>query len=733
MAETKIGGGLKWVKDELSESLQRVRNQIEPFVASGGKTECAEAVAALNEMRGVLLTLQMNAAARLTEEMQRSLGQMLDDRLPNSDEEAEALVLALVRLPHYLKQVDAGRTESALTLLPSINDLRASRGARPLSAVELVAPSSVLAEFETPTPEALTALATVAAKVRPHFHRYLLLAFQRDGETGLRALGRLFNQLHKLFRHGACCDAFRAAEAMTKGVLDAAIPMTPAAKAALGHIDSLFKPLLQAEPVWPEVQARGLIGQLLMLLAELDSNSALVQELDAKYRPTPPVPDTTGTPPANSRMALAAEAMATLNTEVQRELAVIKDDFDLFFRGGGTAPERLAPMAARLHQLASTIAIGEDAGPPMRLRSLADSLGRVVGGDMPGDEAFCLNFAQELLSLEDTLRKAFPGDNPTPSESDARLVALREAHIELGKAREAIADYALELGDLRRLHNATDILPGVAAALRMVDEGRAAEVLDGVVAVLRQRVTGEPGHSPQTGNLEWLAQAIAGIEMHMESRSQGAPFGEDVLAKAHSAVCTLAGNMPAGVSVPAAFGPEAVPWQGATTWTPAVGRRPFRAAAEPTPEQVATRREAGPPMAMRPVSHVHPEFLEAFLEEAREEHARIAQALGRDDSEALAVLQRSFHTLNGSGRLVGATGIADLAAITETLLNRVLGGALGVTPAVMGYLADAAALVPALIEAEANAGFIDIAPQLAAATELLDAAATAITYNQGPS
>ncbi len=656
----------------------------------------------------------------------------------HSDEEAEALVLALVRLPHYLEQVDAGRTESALTLLPSINDLRASRGARPLSAVELVAPSSVLAEFETPTPEALTALATVAAKVRPHFHRYLLLAFQRDGEAGLRALGRLFNQLHQLFRHGVCCDAFRAAEAMTIGILDAAIPMTPAAKAALGHIDSLFKPLLQTEPAWPEVQARGLIGQLLVLLAELDSNSALVQELDAKYRPTPPVPDTTGAPPANSRMTLAAEAMATLNTEVQRELAVIKDDFDLFFRSGGTAPERLAPMAARLHQLASTIAIGEDAGPAMRLRSLADSLGRVVGGDMPGDEAFCLNFAQELLSLEDALCKAFPGDDPTPAGSDARLVALREAHIELGKAREAIADYALEPGDLRRLHNATDILPGVAAALRMVDEGRAAEVLDGVVAILRQRVTGEPGRSPQTGDLELLAQAIAGIEMHMEGRSQGAPFGEDVLAKAHSAVCTLAGNMPAGVSVPAAFGPEAVPGQGATTWAPAVGRRPLRAAAEPTPEQIATRREADPPMAVRPVSHVHPEFLEAFLEEAREEHARIAQALarrgnGRDDSEALAVLQRSFHTLNGSGRLVGATGIADLAAITETLLNRVLGGALGVTPAVMGYLADAAALVPALIEAEASSGFIDIAPQLAAATELLDAAATAVTYNQGPS
>jgi chemosensory pili system protein ChpA (sensor histidine kinase/response regulator) len=705
MPETSVVGGLKWVKAELVESLRRVREHLESFVVSGDKTECTEAVAALNEVRGVLLTLQMTAAALLTEEMQRSLGQVLAGSLPNPDEEARALMLALVRLPHYLDQVDAGRAESPLTLRPSINDLRVSRGAHPLSAAELVAPSSAPAEIETPTPDALTALAQLAAKVRPHFHRYLLLAFQRDGEAGLRGLGQLFNQLHRHFEDGVFCDAFRAAEAVTLGIRDAAIPMTPAAKVALGHIDSIFKPLLQPEPAWPAVQARGLIGQLLVFLAESDSDSALVQELDAKYQHTPPVPNTTGAPPASSRSNVAAEAMATLNAEVLRELAVIKDGFDLFVRGGGASPERLAPMETILNQLASTIAIGEDAGLVLRLRDLAGRLGQLVRGNILGDETLFFELAQELLSLEDALRKAAPGDAPNPTGRDAVFVALREARIDLGRAREAITNYAVEPDDLRHLRDATDILPGVAAALRMVGEALAAEVLDGVVAVLRQRFIVEGTRGPQAGDLQLLAQAIAGIEMHLEGLGQGAPFGKDVLAKAQSAMDNLVANLPAG-------------------------------AAKPIPVEAASGHETLAPMAEQVVSHVDPEFLEIFLEDAREDHARIAQALPRwtedpDDGEALAILQRCFHTLKGSGLLVGAERVAALAAITETLLNRVLGGGFPVTPAVMGYLADACALVPALIEAEATSRVIDIGPQLAIANELLDATLADGTSDRG--
>jgi chemosensory pili system protein ChpA (sensor histidine kinase/response regulator) len=67
---------------------------------------------------------------------------------------------------------------------------------------------------------------------------------------------------------------------------------------------------------------------------------------------------------------------------------------------------------------------------------------------------------------------------------------------------------------------------------------------------------------------------------------------------------------------------------------------------------------------------IDPEFLEVFLEEAREELATIAeqQALWREnlaDRQAMTTIRRAFHTLKGSGRVVGATVIGDFAWVSK--------------------------------------------------------------------
>ncbi|MGD8851996.1 MAG: Hpt domain-containing protein [Gammaproteobacteria bacterium] len=85
------------------------------------------------------------------------------------------------------------------------------------------------------------------------------------------------------------------------------------------------------------------------------------------------------------------------------------------------------------------------------------------------------------------------------------------------------------------------------------------------------------------------------------------------------------------------------------------------------------------------------EILEIFLEEAEEETASIDEQLSRwlrdpQDSGALATLRRSFHTLKGSGRLIGAMRIGELAWVNENMLNRVIDGSIAVSPALMEVL-----------------------------------------------
>jgi chemosensory pili system protein ChpA (sensor histidine kinase/response regulator) len=67
------------------------------------------------------------------------------------------------------------------------------------------------------------------------------------------------------------------------------------------------------------------------------------------------------------------------------------------------------------------------------------------------------------------------------------------------------------------------------------------------------------------------------------------------------------------------------------------------------------------------------------------------------DQEALADLRRSFHTLKGSGRMVEAKAIGELAWSAENLLNSVIAGRLTLDFAVLAVLRNVHDAVPGLI------------------------------------
>src|SRR5699024_5735370 len=64
----------------------------------------------------------------------------------------------------------------------------------------------------------------------------------------------------------------------------------------------------------------------------------------------------------------------------------------------------------------------------------------------------------------------------------------------------------------------------------------------------------------------------------------------------------------------------------------------------------------------------------------------------------LATIRRAFHTLKGSGRMVGATTVGDFGWALEHLLNQCLEGSLEASPPVVGAVNEAVDLLPDLIE-----------------------------------
>lgn len=112
----------------------------------------------------------------------------------------------------------------------------------------------------------------------------------------------------------------------------------------------------------------------------------------------------------------------------------------------------------------------------------------------------------------------------------------------------------------------------------------------------------------------------------------------------------------------------------------------------------ATAQHAGKPFA----ADLGEDILGVFIEEAEEELAVIQEHLPKweaapNDREALTRIRRSFHTLKGSGRLVGARLVGEFAWSFENMLNRVIDGTVVPTPAHFQLLGQAVAVLPVFI------------------------------------
>ena len=84
------------------------------------------------------------------------------------------------------------------------------------------------------------------------------------------------------------------------------------------------------------------------------------------------------------------------------------------------------------------------------------------------------------------------------------------------------------------------------------------------------------------------------------------------------------------------------------------------------------------------------EILEIFVEEIEEIFDELKDVFAEwleqpNDKEILTTIRRHFHTLKGSGRMVGAKTAGEIAWTVEDTLNRVISGSIQLTPTIQSY------------------------------------------------
>ncbi|CAM0125861.1 chemosensory pili system protein ChpA (sensor histidine kinase/response regulator) [Stenotrophomonas geniculata] len=99
--------------------------------------------------------------------------------------------------------------------------------------------------------------------------------------------------------------------------------------------------------------------------------------------------------------------------------------------------------------------------------------------------------------------------------------------------------------------------------------------------------------------------------------------------------------------------------------------------------------------------NIDEDIREVFLEEFDDELTNLGTLLPAwrvqlDNMDRLRPIRRIFHTLKGSGRLVGARTLGEFAWKIEGMLNRVLDGSRPATPAVLAMVDSAHAALPQL-------------------------------------
>ncbi|MDF1822086.1 MAG: Hpt domain-containing protein [Alcanivoracaceae bacterium] len=128
---------------------------------------------------------------------------------------------------------------------------------------------------------------------------------------------------------------------------------------------------------------------------------------------------------------------------------------------------------------------------------------------------------------------------------------------------------------------------------------------------------------------------------------------------------------------------------------------PEPAPQEPSQPEVAAEPE---PEAEEEDDLIDDEIIEIFVEEADEVLEALNEyfprwAANTSDEEALVEFRRAFHTLKGSGRMVGATIVGELAWSVENMMNRVIDKTIEPTPVLIELVQTVHGQIPALVKA----------------------------------
>ena len=707
-----MANGLHWVRGEIELSLTRARAALEQYLEAPEESHHLEVAAEeLHLVRGTVGMIQCFGAAALAEEMLQLLQELRQTAPEQNLEPFSALTGATLHLSDYVDLLAHGENDRAVVLQPGINELRLARGKPLLTEAELFA-AQLRAQQDGPAeapaeapPRGAEAAQAMARRELGTFQTAFVQWFRgQNTDAAMARMGKIADAIAVNAAEPNLREMWAGyavlAECLRNDLQFDSLDL----KRLFGRAGQHLKKLADAGEVASGADVGDTPQQLLFHIARASRQTDRSHALITSLRIDELLPGLEQLDELRRRLrGPNTSILARVHAEIGRDFSQVKDGIDLAVRtGGGTD---LAGIRERLQRLANTLGA---LGLPAPQQALLNQARRL---ETPPESAPAwMDVATSILrvehSLEEALFRALGRHGTEPARPYAQIEAevphaqdlrestralLRESLVDLAHLKAGV-DSFLKSGDSSGFGDAPRMLNEVAAGLLILDRGHASTLLRKLETYTRL-ATLIDGQTPQA-EFERFADAISCVEVYLEALRDGLPEPGRILDDLDNYIARLDFRVAAPAPAPA------------PAETPAAAAEPV--AAEIVPSPPAAPAPAPAPVIPAPTSApmgegIDPEIRDIFIEEAGEvltELERQLPAFRRDPGNraVLGEVRRAFHTLKGSGRMVGALRIGEFGWAIENMLNRCLEGALAVRAPVLQSVEQSVALLPGLIE-----------------------------------
>ncbi|MDY0072087.1 MAG: Hpt domain-containing protein [Thauera sp.] len=706
---------LTWVKGEIEAALGRAAEALREIrTGSDAASQAQFSQTHLHQVRGALAIISLDGLAQFTGMAEALLAQMGRGELAIDSRTLALAKRSFASISNYLEEIAHGAADQPLRLFPLYAELAQARGLPAPEAGELFHPD--LSRRPPAREEAAPALKPAMREqalrhARTHYSQGLLHLLRKDSSRGVRMMREAAGMIESIHDKPAHRVLWWVAQAFFDRIPDNATVDTAAYKRLCTRIEAYLRQLMvqPVPPALPERLLRDLLYQVAIAPAETP-RQRLVREHWGLDQLLPPEGSTVSDVP-----------LEPLLRSLQQALDAVHRQWDEFTAGTAIALVRFDELLNTL--ITAARPLGRPASDAL-LASLKAFVRWLRDEPLRFNDGLALEVATALLLLESDFgrRIADPGLSAQMRHRAKRIVALIR-----GEAPPPDSD--LRHQDAARASEEQQALIQLCSEMRL-SLAQVEQTLDDffrnqekheALAQLEQplqQLIGMLSVLGETSAVALVAEARRDIEVFAENPTAGDSSAFENLAHQLSALGFFLEALPYGkTSLEHFLNPLQAPAPASDTTTelPAAAAHAEEAAAPDTEtsdsddsgraaensveagltdaedefdEQFITQLEPLADATIEPAPTLAPpaplpeseaaidaELLEIFIEEAVEVLATIDTHLGLlgsepEEEEHLITVRRGFHTLKGSGRMVGLSELGETAWGMEQTLNR---------------------------------------------------------------